>query len=240
MPLPLIAWGAGAILVALGTGAYSYFYGRGARVADECRDRVRIWVVGPTGVGKTVLIGGALRRPPPAGRDGSPRTARLEWHWEGDGPLALADTVGLELVRGTRQVGDATARLAATALAERPHAAWICVRDDAARVFGADPAASDGTEAALARMLRSQGIPAIGVLTQADLGAEDGPMATAMRTAMPDLAALVAVCVLPRLAEDGGELVPRHGMDRLRSATLAVVDEAARARLERDWPAYGW
>ncbi|BBK41524.1 hypothetical protein STVA_15440 [Allostella vacuolata] len=240
MPIPLIAWAAAAAVLAATGGAWRYFFGS-ATVPAECRDKLRIWVVGPTGVGKTTLIRAVLGRPVAPAAAGPLRTVRLAWHWEERLPLALADTVGLELVRGAGQVSELASRLRRTPAAARPHAAWICVRDGADRLFGADPATADGTEAALARALIAQGIPCIGVLTQSEADEEvPGGMAEAMRTAIPGLAAIVPVCVIPRLATDGAELVPRHGLDRLRAATLAAVEPAPLPGLATGWPAYGW
>ena len=207
-------------------------------------------MVGSTGVGKTLLTYAVLGRPLPVGPRGSPRTARLEWHWEPGHPLALADTVGLELVGGPRQVGRMAALLRRTERPDRPHAAWICVRAGSDRVFGSDRSASDGTEVALAELLMAHEVPCIGVLTQAEEEADAGPMAAALREALPGLRAIVPVCIAPRLDEEGETLVPRHGLDRLRAATIGAMDagkgdvgngDAGKGgRLEREWPPAGW
>lgn len=235
MPVPLIALAAGALLLA--GGVWGYRAGRRTLPA-ACRGKLRVWVVGPTGAGKTLLTRAVLGRPLPAAPGASPSTARLEWHCEPDHPLALADTVGLELVRGPRQVREMLSRLGG---AGRPHAAWICVRAGGDRVFGADPTAREGTEVALAELLMAEGVPCLGVLTQADLAPEGSlPMEAALREAMPGLRAVVPVCVAPRLDEDGTLLVPRHGLDRLRQATIAALEGGDARLLEERWPAAGW
>ena len=231
MPLPLIAWAAGAAVLAAAGGAWAWRSGRGD-VPDACRDRVRLWVVGPTGVGKTSLVAAILRRALP---EQPVVTAATSWHWEPGLPLALADTVGLEMASGAGQVREVARRLRRMPAGVRPHAAWICVRADAHRVF----AGEGGSEAALAAALSQAGVPCLGVLTQAEPEAEQA-MAAALRRAIPDLAAVVPVCARPRTAPDGAVLVPRHGLDRLRRATIAAVPPEAAARLERDWPPYGW
>lgn len=231
MPVPLIAWGAAAAAAALAGGAWAWLFGRG-EVPDACRARVRIWVAGPTGAGKTSLVAAALGRAVP---DVSPATAALAWQWQEELPLALADTVGLELARGARQVEGVRSLLGRMPPRALPHAAWLCVRADAHRVFSGE----GGSEAALAAVLRAARVPAIGVLTQAEPG-EEAAMAEAFRRAVPDLAAVVPLCVRPRLAADGTELVPRHGLDSLRTATIAAVSPVVAERLEREWPPYGW
>jgi hypothetical protein len=240
MPIPLVAWAAGAVLLAAAGGAARHFAG-GRRLPEACRGKVRVWVVGPTGAGKTLLTHAVLGRPLPAGPKGPPATARLEWHCMPGHPLALADTVGLELVQGPRQVREMAGRLRRAGRADWPQAAWICVRAGSDRVFGADRSARDGTEVALAELLIDGGVPCIGVLTQADR--DDGqpsPMEAALRAAVPRLRTVVPVCVVPRLDEDGAVLVPRHGLDRLRRATVAVLDPGEASRLEGAWPGYGW
>ena len=232
MPIPLIAWAAGAAVLAATGGAWTWLFGRAVRVPEPCRGRVRLWVAGPTGAGKTSLIAAVLGRPVP---EVSAATAELGWHWDADGPLALADTVGLEVAAGAAQVAAAKRLLRRMPADVLPHAAWICVRAEGHRVFGGDT----GTEAALAGVLRAAGVPCIGVLTQAEPDGEEA-MATAMRAAIPDLADVVPVCVRPRVGEDGSVLVPRHGLDRLRRATIAAVSPEVAARLEREWPPYGW
>lgn len=233
MPLPVIAWAAAAAAAALAGGAWAWLFGRGAvDVPDACRARVRIWVAGPTGAGKTSLVAAALDRPVP---ESSSATARLSWHWQEELPIALADTVGLELAAGAGQVAAAARLLRRMPARSLPHAAWICVRADAHRVFSGE----GGSEAALAAVLRAARVPAIGVLTQAEPG-EEAAMADAFRRAVPDLAAVVPLCVRPRSAADGTVLVPRHGLDRLRAATIAAVSPVVAERLEREWPPYGW
>ncbi|BBK38079.1 hypothetical protein STAQ_31570 [Allostella sp. ATCC 35155] len=233
MPVPLIAWGAAAAAAALAGGAWAWLFGRGAgEVPDACRARVRIWVAGPTGAGKTSLVAAALGRAVP---DVSPATAALAWQWRDELPLALADTVGLELARGARQVEGVRRLLRRMPASALPHAAWLCVRADAHRVFSGE----GGSEAALAAALRAARVPAIGVLTQAEPG-EEAAMADAFRRAVPDLAAVVPLCVRPRIAADGSVLVERHGLDRLRAATIRAVSPVVAERLEREWPPYGW
>ncbi|WP_374443229.1 hypothetical protein [Stella sp.] len=232
MPIPLLAWLAGAGLVAAAGGAWAWLVRRGGEVPEACRDRVRVWVAGPTGAGKTSLVAAVLGRSVP---EGTPATPALSWHWEAALPLALADTVGLELATGAEQVRAVARLLRRMPDGARPHAAWICLRADAHRVSGGE----GGRESGLAEALRAAGVPCVGVLTQAEPETEQA-MADALRRAVPDLAAVVPVCVRPRTTADGTVLVPRHGLDRLRRATIGAVAPEAAARLERDWPPYGW
>lgn len=237
MPIPLFAWLAGAGLLAAAGGAWTWLFGSATAVPDACRGRVRIWVAGPTGAGKTSLVAAILEEPVPPR---SPPTTELAWRWREDRPLALADTVGLELAGGADQVEAAARLLRRMPPSALPHVAWICVRAGADRVFGG----AGGSEAALAAALTRARVPCIGVLTQAEPAGEDATttdeMAAAMARTIPDLATVVPVCVRPLLAENGALLVPRHGLDRLRLATVSATSPVVAQRLEREWPPYGW
>jgi GTP-binding protein EngB required for normal cell division len=202
------------------------------------RGRARVLVAGPTGVGKTTLIRQVVGAELGTVGEGTPKTPGIEWLGNDDFPVWFADSKGLEVVTGGKQVADIAARMRRWREQDRPHLAWLCIQADSARVMGTgDPEAARvlGTEGELGRLLHEIGIPCLVVLTQADVG---GPDLAAMRLRVhevfPFATGIVGVCAEPR-THAGRVLIPRHGLSALRQATLALLPEALRRPTEKGW-----
>lgn len=92
-----------------------------------------------------------------------------------------------------------------------------------------------GTEGELGRLLHELGIPALVVMTQADRG---GPELAAMieraREVFPFARDVIAVCAEPRTL-GGRVLIPRHGLEALRAATLALLPDDLRQKTGQGW-----
>jgi predicted GTPase len=218
--------------------AWAYFFRSDIGPPAECRDKVRIWVVGPTGAGKTTLIMACLGEKPVGSAHGTPQSLKFDWRFTEPWPVAFADTRGLEMISGADQVRAAARLLENTPPEGRPHVVWLCVRQGASRVFG--QAKSAGTEADLAQTIMGRGLPCVGVLTQADVsGLERDQMIEAMRNHLPGLREAIPVCAQDRYS-DGALAVRRHGLDHLREITIDLLPPALRDRAARDWPRAGF
>lgn len=190
--------------------------------------RLRVLVAGPTGIGKTTLIRHVVGSDVGVIGEGAPVTPGVEWLGRPDFPVWFADTKGIEMISAGAQVADLRARVAGWPAAQRPHLAWLCVQADAARVMG--------TEEELGRVLQALDVPAIVVITQADVDGESrAAMAARCRGVFPHARAIVALCAEPR-TRDGRVLVPRHGLAALRRETLALAPESLRATTAALWP----
>ncbi len=243
MPIPLLA-PVVAIAAAATATAIGYFWGRdiwhwitGTPPPRIARDRARVLVAGPTGVGKTTLIRQVVGAELGTVGEGTPKTPGIEWLGSTDFPVWFADSKGLEVVTAGAQIDDVHRKLKSWREEDRPHLAWLCIQADSARVMGGDAVRALGTEGDLGRILHELGILTLVVLTQADLG---GPEVEAMqaraRDVFPFADDFVPVCAEPRTF-DGRVLIPRHGLAALRSATLALLPKKLRRRTEEGWSA---
>jgi predicted GTPase len=244
MPIPLLA-PLIAVAAAATATAVGYFWGRDiwhwiSRTPPPklARGRARVLVAGPTGVGKTTLIRQVVGAELGTVGEGTPKTPGIEWLGSVDFPVWFADSKGLEVVTGSAQVADIKRKLDSWREEDRPHLAWLCIQADSSRVMGADdPEAKRvlGTEGDLGRLLHELGIPALVVLTQADVaGPELEAMRARARQVFPFAGDVVAVCAEPRTL-GGRVLIPRHGLQALRAATLALLPEKLRRKTAKQW-----
>jgi len=220
--------------------ARAYVSPRHLSTTARLRDKARIWVVGPTGVGKTTLINTCLGDALEGADLGAPSTVKFEWRLKEPRTVAFADTQGIEMIAGPEQVAWVARLLNDTPEVERPHVVWLCVRQEASRVFGQGKFRSTGTEAALAQLAIDDGLPCVGVLTQAEEGGlERAQMIAAMRAHLPGLQEVVPVCARDRYS-DRALAVRRHGLDHLRHITLSLFPVSLRQRIASGWPPIGF
>ena len=237
MPLPLLA-PVIAVAAAATATLVGYLWGRDVWHWITGTP-ARVLVAGPTGVGKTTLIRQVVGAALGTVGEGTPKTPGIEWLGSDDFPVWFADSKGLEVVTGGRQVADIKSKLASWREEDRPHLAWLCIQADSARVMGGpdDPEAARvlGTEGDLGRLLHDLGIPALVVLTQADVGGADlEAMRVRSRQVFPVAREVIAICAEPRTL-GGRLLIPRHGLKGLRKATLALLPDALRRATEKGW-----
>lgn len=246
MPIPLLA-PVIAVAVAATASLVGYVWGRdlwrwitGTPPPKQARGRARVLVAGPTGVGKTTLIRQVVGSEVGTVGEGTPKTPGIEWLGNDDFPIWFADSKGLEVVTAGKQVADIRGKVAGWREEDRPHLVWLCIQADSARVMGESPSDVEtarvlGTEGELGRLLHELGIPALVVLTQADLG---GPELAAMieraREVFSFARDVIPVCVEPR-TRGGRVLIPRHGLKALRAATLALLPEELRGKTGKGW-----
>ena len=207
------AWGAlrGAI-----PGLFRLRHRETARPPDWAAHRARILLVGPTGAGKSALVNALLGEGTAPSGPGAPVTADTRWYGrDAPLPIALGDTRGLEAAASADQVAGSGASLAALPPARRPHLVWMVINAESARAF-----AGEGTLAALADSLRRAAIPSLVVLTHAEPGPATHASLRDRIAAVIGDPPVIAVNTRPLLGEDGATLLPAHGLDALRAASL--------------------
>ena len=198
----------------------------------DVRACARVLIAGPTGVGKSTLINAVVGAPVARMGAGAPITQDATWHRHRKAPVAFCDTRGLELADGEQQVAALRAVIGGAANPQRPHAAWLCVSEQAHRLF----LDGRGSEGGVLRLLAAADIPAILVVTKAE-PAGAGPSTLGLDRDAEVLRRLTVahVCVEPLLTSDGRVAIPAHGLPALKRATVALLPDTLRPALLKRW-----
>jgi uncharacterized protein (DUF697 family)/GTP-binding protein EngB required for normal cell division len=182
--------------------------------------RFNIIVAGRTGVGKTTLIGAVFGKDIGNTLMGRPRTRGRIWYpetpEEGD-ILRLCDTEGLEMERYEQTLSGLKQEIERANASSDPldhiHVAWLCIDEPSLTV--------QPGEEALARLLASENIPLIVVLTKAG-------MAPAFRDEvaklLPDARAVIRVRAAA--IEIEGRFFAPMGLSELMDATQDAIPDA--------------
>lgn len=185
-----------------------------------------IMVAGITGTGKSTLINAVFGSDMAATGTGRPVTEHIDEYENGDIPIHIWDTVGLELdSEKTREsIRSIKATIAAKAesndLYDKVHAIWYCINSGSNRYQGA--------ELDFIKELHSIGVPFIIVLTQCS-GDEDEVNAFEeeikkinLSMGMDDIR-IVQVLALPVKFRGMPAPIPSFGLDDLVNVTLEML-----------------
>ena len=197
---------------------------------DERIDRdlpvANIMVVGITGTGKSTLINAIFGKDMAATGSGKPVTKHIAEYENGDIPIHIWDTVGLELdsekTKGSiKSIKETIASKAgADNQYDRVHAIWYCINSGSNRY--------QGTELEFIKVLHSIGVPFIIVLTQCS-GDEDkvNEFENEIKKinasiGMNDIK-IVQVLALPVKYRGMSTPIPAFGLDELVNVTLQLL-----------------
>lgn len=185
-----------------------------------------IMVAGITGTGKSTLINAVFGAEMAATGSGRPVTEHIAEYKNGDIPIHIWDTVGLEIdFKKTREsIKSIKSTIASKAESndqyDRVHAIWYCINSGSHRY--------QGTELEFIKELHSIGVPFIIVLTQCS-GDEDEVNAfeTKIRKinasmGMNDIE-IVQVLALPVKYRGTPTSIPAFGLDDLVNVTLKLL-----------------
>lgn len=185
-----------------------------------------IIVAGIAGVGKSTLINAVFGSKLAATGIGRPITPQIAEYQDGDIPIRIWDTVGLELdAEKTRQsIKDIKATIASKASSNSPydriHAIWYCVNSYSSRYMDA--------EYEFIKELHAVGVPFVIVLTQCS-GDEEEVNAFEEKIrkinheeGMEDIG-IVQVLALPVKLRGIPTPIPAFGLDKLVTMTLEML-----------------
>ncbi len=185
-----------------------------------------IMVAGITGTGKSTLINAVFGTEMAATGSGRPVTEHIDEYENGDIPIHIWDTVGLELdsEKTKESIKSIKATIASKAASndqyDRVHAIWYCINSGSNRYQGA--------ELEFIKELHSIGVPFIIVLTQCS-GDEDEVNAFEAEIkkinasmGMHDIE-IVQVLALPVKYRGMPTPIPAFGLDELVNVTLKLL-----------------
>ncbi len=185
-----------------------------------------IIVAGITGTGKSTLINAVFGSDMAATGSGKPVTEHIDEYNNGDIPIHIWDTVGLELdsEKTKESIKSIKATIASKAELndkyDRVHAIWYCINSGSSRYQGA--------ELEFIKELHAIGVPFIIVLTQCT-GNEDEVnelenkiKETNISMGMEDIK-IVQVLALPVKCRGISTPIPAFGLDNLVNVTLQLL-----------------
>lgn len=194
-----------------------------SRMESDTLPVANIMVAGITGTGKSTLINAVFGSKMAATGSGRPVTDHIEEYRNGEIPIHIWDTVGLELDSNkTKESIKAIKETIASKASEndpfdRVHAIWYCINSGSNRYQGA--------ELSFIKELHSIGVPFIIVLTQC---AGDENEINAFESEIKKINAsmgmndidIVQVLALPVKYRGMPNAIPAFGLDKLVKATV--------------------
>lgn len=186
----------------------------------------KIMVAGITGTGKSTLINAVIGSDMAATGSGKPVTEHIKEYENGDIPISIWDTVGLELdsektkesIKSIKNI--IASKAEANDKYDRIHAIWYCINSGSNRYQGA--------ELEFIRELHSIGVPFIIVLTQCsgdedEVNAFENEIKKSNASMGMDDIQIVQVLALPVKYRGMPTPIPAFGLDELVNVTLKLL-----------------
>lgn len=196
------------------------------RVYNDDLPVANIMVAGITGTGKSTLINAVFGSEMAATGSGKPVTEHIDEYENGDIPIHIWDTVGLELdsEKTKESIKSIKATIASKAESndqyDRVHAIWYCINSGSNRYQGA--------ELEFIKELHSIGVPFIIVLTQCsgdedEVNAFENEIKKINASMGMDDIKIVQVLALPVKYRGMPTPIPAFGLDDLVNVTLQLL-----------------
>lgn len=197
-----------------------------SRVSSDDLPVANIMVAGITGTGKSTLINAVFGSEMAATGSGRPVTEHIDEYENGDIPIHIWDTVGLELdsEKTKKSIKSIKATIASKSSSndqyDRVHAIWYCINSGSNRYQGA--------ELEFIKELHSIGVPFIIVLTQCsgdedEVNAFEAEIKKINSSMGMDDIRIVQVLALPVKYRGMPTPIPAFGLEDLVSVTLELL-----------------
>ena len=197
-----------------------------SRVSSDDLPVANIMVAGITGTGKSTLINAVFGSEMAATGSGRPVTEHIDEYENGDIPIHIWDTVGLELdsEKTKESIKSIKATIASKSSSndqyDRVHAIWYCINSGSNRYQGA--------ELEFIKELHSIGVPFIIVLTQCygdedEVNAFEAEIKKINSSMGMDDIRIVQVVALPFKYRGMPTPIPAFGLEDLVNVTLELL-----------------
>lgn len=197
-----------------------------SRLNEDDLPVANIMVAGITGTGKSTLINAVFGSEMAATGSGRPVTEHIDEYENGDIPIHIWDTVGLELdsEKTKESIKSIKATIASKSSSndqyDRVHAIWYCINSGSNRYQGA--------ELEFIKELHSIGVPFIIVLTQCsgdeeEVNAFENEIMRMNASMGMDDIRIVQVLALPVKYRGMPAPIPAFGLDELVNVTLELL-----------------